>query len=260
MSKIQLSEKDIEYLFGGKKSSKKALIKDIISYFLVFLAVFAFSYGIINYLALKSIVSYWYSNEIALQNDNNSEYSPSIISSNSATYTIGQKSSLPSIDDNHILIPKINANAPISWQVADNEQEIQSNLEKGVVQLAGTSLPGQTGNIFITGHSSNYFWAKGNYKNIFVLLNKLVVGDLIYIKYQGNIYTYRVENLKIVKPTDTSVLQNSQDSILTLMTCSPVGTSINRLIVTSIQIDPNPTTNSNENSGKSNKALPSGVR
>jgi len=127
-----------------------------------------------------------------------------------------------------LIIPRISVNAPVIWDV--EESNILDQLKSGVVHYKGTALPGESGNVFIVGHSSNYFWVKSDYNNIFSLLDKLSVGDRIEIKKDGKSYFYDVFGKKEVSPQDVEVLK-SPNQILTLMTCWPVGTSLNRLIV-----------------------------
>lgn len=132
-------------------------------------------------------------------------------------------------NENSIQIEKIGVNAPVIWDV--EEERILDFLKDGVVHYKGTSHPGEGGNIFLVGHSSNYFWIKSDYNEIFALLDKLSSGDRIEIKRNGQSYFYDVFQSKVVSPQDVSVLDSSQKEILTIMTCWPVGTSLNRLIV-----------------------------
>ena len=133
-----------------------------------------------------------------------------------------------------LLIPKIEADAPITWNV--NEDNIQAKLLDGLVHSQGTALPGQKGNIFITGHSSYYAWSSSPYKSVFALLEKLEAGDRIYIQYQGTTFTYEVKETKVVSPENVEVMNQSEGNELTLMTCVPIGTNLNRLIIKSTQI------------------------
>lgn len=137
-----------------------------------------------------------------------------------------------------IIIPKINVTAPIVYTTSNDEKVIQENLTKGVVHYKGTAEPGTVGNSFITGHSSNFWWIKGNYNYVFVNLNKLVVGDQAKIYHNGNKYVYQVKEIKVVEPTDTSVLTPTDTPTLTLMTCTPTGTNWKRLIVSFDQVSP----------------------
>ena len=139
-----------------------------------------------------------------------------------------------SLDDNQLYIPKINIKAPIVWDSSADEKIMLANLQKGVVHYGGTDLPSKDkGNVFITGHSSYYTWDSGKYKTVFALLDNLKPGDQEALTYQNQVYVYQVYETVTVKPSNTSVLDTTDKPILSLMTCTPVGTSLNRLIVRS---------------------------
>jgi LPXTG-site transpeptidase (sortase) family protein len=140
-----------------------------------------------------------------------------------------------------IIIPKINVNVPVVYDVATyDEGAIQKALERGVVHYHNTALPGQAGNNVIVGHSSNNWWASGQYKFAFVLLNKLEVGDTFILHYNSKKYIYQVSSKRIVEPNDLSVVQPTTEPVVTLITCDPPGTALRRLVVTAKQISPGP--------------------
>lgn len=142
------------------------------------------------------------------------------------------------ISDNQLVIPRISVKAPIAWQINNRESDIQKSLKSGVANIAGTALPGEGSNVFITGHSSNYLWSDGDYKTIFSLLGQLQKDDLIYLRYRGNLYVYKVYDQVTVRPKQVEYMGDSDKSILSLMTCTPIGTTINRLIVRADQVYP----------------------
>ena len=141
-----------------------------------------------------------------------------------------------------ISIPKISVNAPVVYATDNSESAILVDLESGVVHYANTALPGQPGNSVIFGHSSNDWWEPGNYKFVFVLLDKLVPGDTFSVNYNSKQYIYQVTSSTVVDPTDVAVLNQTADPEMTLITCSPPGTSWKRLIVVAKQISPAPKT------------------
>ncbi len=148
---------------------------------------------------------------------------------------------LHKLTDNTLYIPKINAKAPIIWDVSnggDLSTDMLQALRRGVARYPQTALPDQVGNIFLTGHSSNYWWDPGRYRTIFVLLNRLVAGDLVYIKYEDRLYTYKVNGQKTVAPSETGVLAPTATPTLSLMTCTPTGTTLFRRVVTADLISP----------------------
>jgi len=141
--------------------------------------------------------------------------------------------------EDRILIPKIGKNIPlvnVEHFDASNSEEwhkiFMKELEKGIIKYPGSADPGREGNSFIFGHSSNYPWAKGDYNNVFALLNELTPGDEIIVFFKQKKYVYIVREKNIVKPGHVSSLgDTSHKKQLTLMTCWPLGTTLNRLLV-----------------------------
>lgn len=144
-----------------------------------------------------------------------------------------------------IIIPKLNVEAPIITDVADRQEStVQNALQKGVVLFPDTGKPGELGNQVIFGHSSNNLFNRGDYKYVFVLLNKMESGDIIYVNYLSKQYTYRVITKKIIKPSEVGVLtEQPVPALITLITCDPPGSNVNRLVVQAEQINPKPETN-----------------
>jgi LPXTG-site transpeptidase (sortase) family protein len=135
-----------------------------------------------------------------------------------------------------LTIKKIGVTAPLIWSLSNDEDSMQKDLENGVIHLLKTAAPGQTGNMVISGHSSNYIWAAGNFKFIFKDLNNLAVGDTVDVKtVQKNgraiVYHYRITEKNVVSSDDPSIFSESTDSTLTLSTCWPLGTNFKRLII-----------------------------
>lgn len=143
--------------------------------------------------------------------------------------------------DPRIIIPKINLDVPVVYDEPSYEEaKVQAALERGVVHYGNTAVPGENGNNVIVGHSSNNWWAAGDYKFAFVLLDKLEVGDTYVLNYNSRQYIYEVFRKDVVEPTDLSVLEPVGEPIVTLITCTPPGTSWKRLVVQARQISPDP--------------------
>lgn len=127
----------------------------------------------------------------------------------------------------NISIPKINL-PKTKVLVASN------TFEHNLAQLPGTALPGEKGNVFITGHSSlPQFYNPTNFQAIFSNLPNIRKGDDILVDAVGQQYVYEVVGLRIVDPKETSVIYPPDNSgrYLTLMTCVPPGFNSKRLIV-----------------------------
>jgi len=143
--------------------------------------------------------------------------------------------------ESRIIIPKINVDVPVVYDVtAYDERAIQNGLERGVVHYGQTAIPGQAGNNVIVGHSSNNFFNSGKYKFAFVLLGRLEIGDTFILHYQGQRYIYKVTIKKIIEPNDFSLIQPTDGPAATLITCTPPGTSWQRLVIQAEQISPDP--------------------
>jgi len=97
-------------------------------------------------------------------------------------------------------------------------------LRRGLGHLPGTSLPGQKGNVVITGHRDTFFRP----------LHTIRSDDEITLTTLDGSYRYRVDSTEVVAPTDVRVLADSSDALLTLVTCYPfyfVGPAPKRFIV-----------------------------
>lgn len=141
--------------------------------------------------------------------------------------------------EDRIIIPKIGKNIPlvnVEHHDADSSNEwhkiFMKELENGIIKYPGSADPGESGNSFIFGHSSNYPWAKGNYNDVFALLNELDAGDEIIVFFKQKKFVYVVKEKIIVKPGHVSSLAGDENmKRMTLMTCWPLGTTLNRLLV-----------------------------
>lgn len=140
-----------------------------------------------------------------------------------------------------LIIPKLNVDVPIRFDL--ELDDVMSAMNNGVAhyRIAGASAyPGEIGNFVITGHSAGDIYSSNPYKYIFSGLERLEDGDLIYVNYNSVRYTYRVIKKEVVEPTNVAALVvNTDKPLLTLVTCTPLGTSRYRLLVTAEQISPN---------------------
>ena len=117
-----------------------------------------------------------------------------------------------------VSIPKINLDVIVV------EGTNHRALRVGPGHLKSTPAPGELGNSVISAHRDTFF------RHIY----ELAKGDEIQVRRGGRTYTFQVTGKKIVEPTDVSVLKNSTDARLTLITCYPtyyIGPAPQRLIV-----------------------------
>jgi sortase A len=132
-----------------------------------------------------------------------------------------------------IWIESIGVEAPLTYPQKESEEEFQKFLQDGVAHYPNTALPGQPGNVFLFGHSSDLIFAKGNYKTVFALLPKVKEGEIIKVSDpQGNLFSYKISGTKVVSPKDIQYLdQDYEKKSLTLQTSYPVGTALKRFLV-----------------------------
>lgn len=142
--------------------------------------------------------------------------------------------------DPRLIIPKLNIDVPIRFGVPLSD--VMSAMNNGVAhyRIAGASaFPGEVGNFVITGHSAGDVYSSNPYKYIFSGLERLEDGDLIYVNYNSVRYTYRVIKKEVIEPSNVAALVvNTNKPLITLVTCTPLGTSRYRLLVTGEQISP----------------------
>lgn len=130
--------------------------------------------------------------------------SENIISKNEQLDTI--KSESEDIEyDWYIKIPTINLIGPIEETV---EKEV---MNRSIGHFLNTSK--WDGNIGLGAHNRGYP------VNYFADIKKLKKGDIIIYKYNGKERQYLVSNIVIIKDTDWSYLEKTEENKITLITC-----------------------------------------
>lgn len=157
---------------------------------------------------------------------------------------VDPNANVPVGPDTKMIIPKINVDAPIVMNVGPTNAEQLDAMANGIAHVrypGASSEPGQVGNSVFSGHSSSDWTDTGAYKFIFVQLERLAIDDVVYINYESKRYSYKVYDIKVVEPTDTAALNyTGDDPVITLITCTPLGTADKRLLVFAKQISPDP--------------------
>jgi sortase A len=111
------------------------------------------------------------------------------------------------------------------------------DLKKGPGHFPGTGLPGQLGNVVISGHRTTYGAP-------FNRLDELHRGDAIVLETRTAFYTYDVQRTFVVKPSAIGVTYPVPDHrgvaptqrLLTLTTCNPKYSARQRLIVRAVLV------------------------
>jgi sortase A len=97
-------------------------------------------------------------------------------------------------------------------------------LNRGIGVVEGSPMPGETGNVALSAHRDSFFRP----------LKDVAVGDVIELQTLRGTLEFEVAEISIVDPLNTSVLEQTGDDVLTLITCYPfyfVGFAPDRYIV-----------------------------
>lgn len=122
----------------------------------------------------------------------------------------------------YVEIPRIDVKLPVYHGTSDEV------LHKGVGHLEGSSLPigGEDTHTVLTGHTGLPS------AKLFTDIRELEEGDLFYIHVLDQVLAYRVDQIKVVEPEDTSDLKREiGKDYATLLTCTPYGINSHRLLV-----------------------------
>ena len=144
-----------------------------------------------------------------------------------------------------LIIPKLNIEAPITFGAKNDVGSMMTAMGNGVAHFSipgASAVPGQFGNFVISGHSAGNVYEQSNYKFIFSGLTRMAKDDLVYVDYKNERYTYKITGTNTVEPTDVASLVKIGDDAnapaITLLTCTPLGTSRYRLLVYGEQVNP----------------------
>lgn len=126
---------------------------------------------------------------------------------------------------NQLYIPSIGALASIL------EGTDPHTVDKGLWRRPATTTPDKIGNMVVVGHRFSY-----NHGVIqpFYHLDKLKIGDKIYISWAGKTYVYIAASKRVVPPTESSVEAPTPQQQLTLYTCTPLLNPKDRLVITAL--------------------------
>lgn len=115
-------------------------------------------------------------------------------------------------------IPRVGVEAIV------REGDDVKTLRRSVGHIPGTALPGERGNAALAGHRDTFFRGLRNVRS----------GDEIVLTTPAGIMRYVVRKMRVVEPTEVSVLAPTSRSTLTLVTCYPfdyIGAAPRRFIV-----------------------------
>jgi sortase A len=97
-------------------------------------------------------------------------------------------------------------------------------LKKGVGQHLGTADPGKQGNLVLSAHNDIF-------GELFRDLDRLEPGDPVVVFTNQRSYTYEVVDTRIVEPTEVSVMDDTAEPTVTLISCYPYLVDKQRIVV-----------------------------
>ena len=153
----------------------------------------------------------------------NAFYKPDLVSGYAQTLDISGTGIM-----GYITIPKISVELPIYHGTSEGVLQIASG------HIQGTSLPvgGLNTHAVISGHRGLPS------AKLFSDLDQMVEGDTFTINVLNEVYTYEVEKILIILPSQTEELEIIPDSdYVTLMTCTPYGINTHRLLIRAHRIE-----------------------
>lgn len=128
----------------------------------------------------------------------------------------------------YITIDKIKVELPIYHGTSEEV------LSVGVGHLEGSSFPvgGEGTHSVLSAHRGLPS------STLFTNLDKLEIGDTFSVTVLDQMYTYQVDQIKIVEPQDLRNLTiEPHEDYMTLMTCTPYGINTHRLLVRGVRIE-----------------------
>jgi len=134
----------------------------------------------------------------------------------------------------YVTIPKISQELPVYHGTSDGV------LSVAVGHMEGTSLPvgGQSTHCVVSAHRGLATAV------LFTHLDRMEIGDTFHFTILDRTITYEVDQIRIVEPNDTSLIQITEGKdYCTLLTCTPYGINTQRLLVRGHQIDASQTRN-----------------
>lgn len=128
----------------------------------------------------------------------------------------------------YITIPKISQELPVYHGTSD------AVLSIAVGHFEGTSIPigGENTHSVVSAHRGLPT------ATLFTHLDRMEIGDTFYFTILDRTILYEVDQIRIVEPHDTSLIQiEPGQDYCTLLTCTPYGINTQRLLVRGHQID-----------------------
>jgi LPXTG-site transpeptidase (sortase) family protein len=132
-----------------------------------------------------------------------------------ATPLPGGSKQLDTTNIERIIISSINVDNEVAYVPFDGQTWLINGLRQEVAWMGDTSWPGLGGNTALAGHITVAGEGYGPFRNLYDLKE----GDSIEVYTGMNVYTYEVSYKVAVEETDLTILEQSENPQITLITC-----------------------------------------
>lgn len=128
----------------------------------------------------------------------------------------------------YVTIPKLGVELPVYHGISTEVLNIACG------HLEGTSLPvgGENTHCVLSAHRGL------PHAKLFTDLDKMELGDTFQLTILDRIFTYQVDQIKVVRPDELDDVQIVEgEDLCTLLTCTPYGINSHRLLVRGVRIE-----------------------
>jgi sortase A len=133
-----------------------------------------------------------------------------------------------------MMVPRFGTNYVRTIAESVDLKKVLNDPSTGIGHYSSTKPLGAVGNFALAGHRTTFGAPFGQ-------IDKLRVGDRIYVETQKGWYVYRFRNIEFVWPTQSDVLSDvpretivAKDRILTMTSCHPKTSTAERVIAYSV--------------------------
>ena len=133
------------------------------------------------------------------------------------------KSGIETTDKTYLKIDRLLIDGKVNDGVSERE-----SLLNGFWRYPNYKKPSEDGTMVVFGHRRAELPPS---KQTFYNLDKVKNGDQIEVGYEGKKYYYRVIDIKVIEPNDWDSLKNEDFKSIKLITCTPLGSDKNRIVV-----------------------------
>ena len=203
-----------DYMKQHKDRTIFAFFKNKMLFGVLFLAIFAISFGFLSYFGFVPT-------ELETTND---------LSSVNPQEEIKAKAEAKGEEPLRIIIDAISVNSPIRNPNTTDIDALDEELTKGVVRYPGSGLAGQ-GNMLLFGHGSNLRVVNNKAYKVFTDIKNLKKGEIVKIIGKEKEYRYAVMKVTLITADKVLVDFSTKRNILTLSTCNTFGGHQERYVV-----------------------------